>query len=421
MIYIIKGKWCSPDGDTECFDIVAGVLQGDTLAPYLFIICLDYVLRTSIDKIRENGFELTKRRSKRYPAKTITDADYADDLAILANTPNQAETLLHSLERAAAGIGLHVNANKTEYMCYNQTGNIATLDGASLKLVDKFTYLGSSVSSTEKDIDTRLTKAWTAIDRLSIIWKSDLTDKMKRSFFQAAVVSILLYGCTTWTLTKRLERRLDGNYTRMLRAVLNKSWRQHPTRLQVYGHLPPITKTIQVRRTRHAGHCWRSKDELISDVLLWTPTYGCARVGRPARTYIQQLCEDTGCNPEDLPEAMNDREKWRERVRDIRAGGATWWWWWWFNHKRHVNKMRPWYIRSIKRKNVALPVEVLYDTFEITLPINQNALVDVSPAPSNFYSPQITRASPSLIVVRRKSLMPRVLHLKTCAEWSACT
>ena len=205
----------------------------------------------------------------------------------------------------------------------NQTGNIATLDGASLKLVDKFTYLGSSVSSTEKDIDTRLTKAWTAIDRLSIIWKSDLTDKMKRSFFQAAVVSILLYGCTTWTLTKRLERRLDGNYTRMLRAVLNKSWRQHPTRLQLYGHLPPITKTIQVRRTRHAGHCWRSKDELISDVLLWTPTHGCARVGRPARTYIQQLCEDTGRNPEDLPEAMNDRERWGETVRDIRAGGAT--------------------------------------------------------------------------------------------------
>ena len=93
---------------------------------------------------------------------------------------------------------------------------------------------------------------------------------MKRSFFQAAVVSILLYGCTTWTLTKRLEKKLDGNYTRMLRAILNKSWWQHPTRRQLYGHLPPITKTIQVRRTRHAGHCWRSRDELIS-VLLWTP------------------------------------------------------------------------------------------------------------------------------------------------------
>ena len=171
-------------------------------------------------------------------------------------------------------------------------GDISTLDRTPLKLVDKFTYLGSSVASTEKDIDTSLTKAWTAINRLSIIWKSDLTDKMKRSFFQAAVTSILLYGCTTWTLTKRLEKKLDGNYTRMLRAILNKSWRQHPTRHQLYGHLPPITKTIQVRRTRNAEHCWRSRDELIRDVLLWTPTHGRAKAGRPARTYIQQLCED---------------------------------------------------------------------------------------------------------------------------------
>ena len=263
------------------------------------------------------------KRSRRYPAKTITDADYADDIAILANTPNQAETLLHSLERAVAGISLNVNAHKTEYMCYNQSGDISIQDGTSLKLVDKFTYPGSSISSTEKDIDTRLTKAWTAIDRLSIIWKSDLTDKMKRSFFQAAVLSILLYGCTTWMLTKRLEKKLDGNYTRMLWAILNKSWRQHPTKHQLYGHLPPITKTIQVRRTTHAGHCWSSRDELISDVLLWTPTYGRAKAGRPARTYIQQLCEDTGCSPEDLPEVMNDREKWRERVRDISACDMT--------------------------------------------------------------------------------------------------
>ena len=141
-----------------------------------------------------------------------------------------------------------------------------------------------------------------------------------------AVTSILLYGCTTWTLTKRLEKKLDDNYTRMLRAILNKSWRQRPTRHQLYGYLPPITKTIQVRRTRHAWHCWRSRDELISDVLLWTPTHGRAKAGRPARTYIQQLCEDTGCCPEDMPEAMNDREKWRERIRDIRATSTTWWW-----------------------------------------------------------------------------------------------
>ena len=148
-------------------------------------------------------------------------------------------------------------------MCFNQTGDIYILGGSSLKLVDKFTYLN------EADIDTRLTKAWTATDELSIIWKSDLTDEMKLTFFQAAVVSILPYGCTTWTLTKLLDKKLDGNYTKMLRAILHKFWRQHTTKPQMYGHRPPITKTIKVRRTRHAGHCCRSRDELISDVLLW--------------------------------------------------------------------------------------------------------------------------------------------------------
>ena len=121
--------------ETDYFDIVAGALQGDTLASYLFTICLDYVLRTSIDKIKENGFKLTMERSRRYPAKTITDADYVNDIALLANAPALAETLLHSLERAAAGIGLHVNAHKTEYMCFHLTGDLSTLNGSSLKLV----------------------------------------------------------------------------------------------------------------------------------------------------------------------------------------------------------------------------------------------------------------------------------------------
>ena len=212
-------------------------------------------------------------------------------------------------------------------MCFNQTGDIFTLNGSTLKLVDKFTYLESSVSSTESDINTRLAKAWTAINRLSVIWKSDLTDKMKQSFFQGAIVSILLYGCTTWMLTNRMEKKLDSNYTRMLWAILNKSCRQHPTKQQLYGHLPPITKIIKIRQTRYAGHYWRSRDELISDVLLWTPSHGRAKAGRPARNYIQQLSADTGCSPEDLPKAMDDREVWRERVRNIYADSVAWWWW----------------------------------------------------------------------------------------------
>ena len=181
-----KVKVCSPYGDTDYFDVVAGVLQRDTLAPYLFIICLDYMLRTSIDLMKENPFKLAKERSGRYPAQTIMDADYVDDIALLANTCTQAKILLHSLERASAGIGFHVNANKTEYMCFNQRGDISTLKGGPLKLVDKFIYRGSSVSSTKKDINMLLAKAWTAIDKLSVIWKSDLTDKIKCSFFPSS-------------------------------------------------------------------------------------------------------------------------------------------------------------------------------------------------------------------------------------------
>ena len=172
-----------------------------------------------------------------------------DDIALMANISAQSESLLHSLERGAGGIGLHVNADKTQYMCFNQRGNISKLNIRSLKLVDKFTNLGSSISSTEYDINMRLAKAWTAIERLSVIWKSVLSDRIKRSFFHTAVESILLNGCTTLTLTKRIEKKLDGNGTRMLRAILNKSWCQYPRKQQLYGHLPPISKTIQIRWT----------------------------------------------------------------------------------------------------------------------------------------------------------------------------
>ena len=149
------------------------------------------------------------------------------------------------------------------------------------------------------------------------------------------------------TAGEEARRQLHKNATCNL-----KSWRQHPTRHQLYSHLPPITKTIQVRRTRHAGHCWRSRDELIRDVLLWTPTHGREKAGRPARTYIQQLCEDTGCCPEDLPRVMNDREEWRERVRDIRATSARWWWWWYIYIYIYISCTMMcifiWYSRNVK-------------------------------------------------------------------------
>ena len=179
----------------------------------------------------------------------MTDADYTDDLALLANASTKAESLLHSLEQAVGGIGVYINANKTEYMRFKQKRAISILRVKPLRLVDKFTHLGSSISSTERSVNICLSKAWSAIDRLSIIWKSHLPVQIKRNFFQAVAESILLYGCTTWMLTKRIEKKLDRNYTNMLNAVSNKLWEQHTTKYQRYGYLPPISQTIQIRRT----------------------------------------------------------------------------------------------------------------------------------------------------------------------------
>ena len=166
----------------------------------------------------------TKGRWSKYLSPTVSPKETVAAIMMLNKNSNSAAQTEYLLW-ATGSIGLRVNGDKTEYMCFNQRGDISTLKGSPLKLVDKFTYLGSSVSSTKNGISTRLAKALTPIARLSVIWKSDLTDKIIRIFFQAAVVSILLYGCTTWTLTKCVEKKLDGNYARMLSAVLNKSWR----------------------------------------------------------------------------------------------------------------------------------------------------------------------------------------------------
>ena len=146
----------------------------------------------------------------------MDDANY---IALLANIPAQAESLLLSLDQAEGGIYLHVNAEKMEYICFNQSGDISTLNGSSLRLGDKFTYLGSSVSSTENDISTRLSKAWIVIDRLLVIWKWNLSDRIKQ-FFQTAVMSILRYGCTTLALTQCIEKKLDGNCASNVKQIL---------------------------------------------------------------------------------------------------------------------------------------------------------------------------------------------------------
>ena len=297
----------SPDGDTDFFEMVAGVLQGDTLAPFLFIIALDYAMRIAT-KDETTGFTLAKRRSTRHPTKTITDTDFADDIALLSNLVEEGQLLLLRVESAAAQVGLHVNQKKTEYIVKNQPeGNLITLNGGTLKEVEDFLYLGSWIGSTEKDMGTRIGKSWVALNKMNTIWKSNLSKNIKIGFFQATVESILLYGAETWTLTRKLEKRLDGVYTKLLRAALNISWKAHVTNKNLYGNLTPITVVLRQRRLRFIGHCWRSKAEVIQRLILWEPQHGNRKRGRPKITYIDQLERDTGIMRGNLGRAMEDR------------------------------------------------------------------------------------------------------------------
>ena len=206
-----KKVFCLPVGNIDIINIIPGVMHGDTILPYN----LPWLRISTVNRSDKGKWYHAKNaRSRWYPTETMTDADYADDLALLANTLAQAESLLHCLDQATGGSGLSVNVNRTVPYILNK------------KELCQYIYIYIYIS----------------------------------------------YGCTTWTLTKGIEKKLDRNYKRMLSAIFNESGKREPTKEQLYDHLPPISQTILLRWTRHARHCRRSKNKLVSDVLLRTPT-----------------------------------------------------------------------------------------------------------------------------------------------------
>ena len=156
---------------------------------------------------------------------------------------------------------------------------------------------------------------------MNIIWKSKLSTNLKRHFFRAAVESILVYGSVTWTLKTLLEKKIDGTYTRMLRAVTNKYCRDHLTNEQLYCDIPKISKSICMQRLRFAGHYWRRKDEVANELIFWQPQHGNRSRGRPAKTYIDH---DTDMlNTDEIKMEINYRDGWKKYVMDYRAR-STW-------------------------------------------------------------------------------------------------
>ena len=313
----------TPDGDTESFEILAGVLQGDTLAPFLFIVALDYALRCAIDgKEEELGFTLAKRASRRVPAKTLTDLDFADDIALMSDTVQKACGLLIEVERQCLRIGLGMNTKKTKVMAENvENPEVKSLDGTKLEVVDDFNYLGAWIASTQKDIRNRRARAWSALHSMNKVWKSGMSDNLKRRLFVTTVESVLVYGCEAWSLTVKDEKALDGVYTRMLRAALNVSWQDHIRNVDLYGFLPRLTDTIRQRRMRLAGHCMRHPELTASQLILWEPSHGRRYRGGRHATYIDTLRRDTGLDSvAEIRALMEERTEWRAAIRRSRVG-----------------------------------------------------------------------------------------------------
>ena len=312
----------TPDGETNQFDIVAGILQGDTLAPFLFIIVIDYIMRTSVDTINEKGLQYQPRRSSRYPSLHITDADFADDIALLSDSLENAQALLSSLESTANCTGLHLNESKTEYMPINiqDDTQIRSISNKVLKCVDDYKYLGAQICNSEKDFNTRKGMAWTACNKMENIWKSNLDQEFKIRVFRVTIEPILLYGSETWTLSAKQQRRLDGCYTRLLRRVQNLSWKNHPTLETIYGDLPRISSILTKRRVQFAGHCARASDELVSSFVLWRHPSSHKRSRK--LTFPDTICRDTSIAKEDLLVAMSDRVYWKGVVNSISAEAA---------------------------------------------------------------------------------------------------
>ena len=199
-------------------------------------------------------------------------------------------------------------------MAFGEDGDLKTIENANIKKVLNFLYLGAWIGSSSSDIKVRKAKAWSALNKMHVIWKSSMNRNLKIRLFRATVESVLLYGAETWTLNRKLTKKLDGCYTRMLRVVQSISWKDFVNNNTLYGDLPKVTDTLRVKRLRLAGHIWRG-NEVVKELLFWEPTQGSRSRGRPAITYVNQLLSDTVLSKRDRQRAMENREMWKRVMK----------------------------------------------------------------------------------------------------------
>lgn len=318
---------------SESFDVTTGVLQGDVLAPFLFILVMDYVLGRSE---RQYGFEYKPRRSIRNPAQRISDLDFADDIVLLENSIRVANQQLEQLRIEAARVGLIINEKKTEVMTFNcdhkswepgKKGEVY-LNNTQLKRVDDFKYLGSMMKSSTSDFECRRGLAWSAFGCMERIWKAKHLDlNLKLRIFEASVQSVLLYGCESWIVDSTMESKINSFATSCYRALLGISRLDRVPNEDILATVGrrPLINSVRRRQLGWLGHVLRRDEREPAKIFaLYTPEHGKAKQGQPPNSYLKQAAtllfgDSKEITPKNIIELANNKAAWGRRTAAFRA------------------------------------------------------------------------------------------------------
>ena len=282
------------DGNiSEPFQVTTGVLQGDVLAPFLFIVLIDYMLQKATED-SDSGVVTHPRQSRRHPAKVLNDLDFADDIALLESSIPRAQAQLTRTAAAAEDLGLIISVPKTEYMTVNCSSH-PTLQvyGKCINHVSDFKYLGCRMASSYKDLTRRKALAWSAFWKLEHIWRSTIIPvDMKVGLFNTTCVTVLLYGCESWVLTSDMENKIYSFATSCYRVMLNIKRIDHVPNSRIYDdtNTEPLVNRVRLRQLKFLGHILRMPEEEPCRLYaLYTPSHGRRKPGRQRTSYLSYI------------------------------------------------------------------------------------------------------------------------------------
>ena len=312
-------------GCTDEFDTTSGVLQGDTLAPYLFVIVMDYIMRISLTA--EDGYTVRRRLSVRHTAVKIPALAYADDAALLSDNGEAAQRQLHRFETASAKVGLRLNASKTKIMFVGDIphSDIHTSSGSTLATCDDFCYLGCNVADNTGAFQRRRQLAWIAARKLTTVWNSAASDSAKMQLFKSTVESVLLYSCEALAITETLGNRIDASHRSLMRYCLGVHFPERISNVNLYARtqIEPATLTLTRDRLRLVGHALRRPDLPLAMFLhpRNQATEPYRQGGALLRTYQNQIFDDLrdiGLQPNVAVDAAQNRSEWLRRVKALK-------------------------------------------------------------------------------------------------------